>query len=99
MIASEDWSGYTLRPMAGCPIRRARKAAARTSDSSLVAFPHLHHPRAGLSHAEWRALSPSEKLEGLLGMSLDQLAEILSWPVAVWAGVALRRWLLVRTLD
>jgi hypothetical protein len=83
MIASEDWSEYTLRPMAGCPIRRARKAAARSSDGSVVAFPHLRHPRAGLSHAEWRALSPSEKLERLFGMSLDDMAEILSWgPIA-----------------
>jgi hypothetical protein len=29
-----------------------------------------------------QALSPSEKLGRLLGMSLDQMAEILSWPVA-----------------
>jgi len=68
--------------MAGCPIRRARKAGARISDGSVVAFPHLSQPRAGLSHAEWRARSLGEKLERLFGMSLDQMAEILSQPVA-----------------
>ena len=63
----------------GCPIRRARKAAVRAGDGSVIAFPHLSHLRAGLAHAEWRALSPSEKIERLLGMSLDDMAEILSW--------------------
>jgi hypothetical protein len=30
--------------------------------------------------AAWRALSPAEKLERIFGLSLDQIAEILSWP-------------------
>ena len=64
---------------AGCPIRRARKAAVRGVGGSVIAFPCLTHPRAGLSHAEWRALSPGEKLERLFRMSLDHIAEILSW--------------------
>jgi hypothetical protein len=69
--------------MAGCPIRRARKAAVRAGDGSVIAFPRFTHPRAGLSHAEWRALSPGEKLERLFGMSLDDLYEIMSWePIA-----------------
>jgi hypothetical protein len=65
--------------MPGCPIRRARKAAVPGEDGSVIAFPHLSRPRVGLPHAEWRALSPSEKLERLFGMSLDDMAEILSW--------------------
>ena len=56
--------------------------AVRAADGSVIAFPRLTHPRAGLSHAKWRALGPGEKLERLFGMSLDQMAEILSWPVA-----------------
>jgi len=72
-----------LRGMAGCPVCRAGKAAAvRASDGRVIAFPYLSHPRAALSYAAWRALSPSAKLERLFGMSLDQIAEILSWPVA-----------------
>ena len=69
--------------MAGCPIRRARKAEVRAEDGSIIAFPRPAPPRAGLSHAQWRVLSPSEKLERLFGMSLDDMAEILIWgPVA-----------------
>jgi hypothetical protein len=50
---------------------------------ALSSFPRLTHPRAGLSHAQWRTLGPAEKIERLLGMSLDRAAEILSWgPVA-----------------
>jgi hypothetical protein len=65
--------------MAGCLIRRALKAAVRDAGGSVIAFPYLSHRRAGLSHAEWRALSPGEKLERLFGMSLDDLYEIMSW--------------------
>ena len=64
--------------MAGSPLKRQRKAGVRDKDGSVIAFPRLSHPRGGLSHAEWRALSPGEKLERLFG-SLDRVAEILSW--------------------
>jgi hypothetical protein len=68
--------------MTGCPIKRARKAtAAADGGSSVVAFPRLNHPRAGLSNAKWRALAPAEKLERLFGMSLDDIHEIQSWPI------------------
>jgi hypothetical protein len=40
----------------------------------------LPHPRAGLSHAQWRALSPVEKIERQLGLSLAQMAEITVRP-------------------
>jgi hypothetical protein len=67
--------------MAGSPLKRQRKLGVRADDGSVIAFPYLSHPRAGLSHAEWRALGPGEKLERLFGMSLDDLYEILSWPI------------------
>jgi hypothetical protein len=67
--------------MAGSPLKRQRKAAVRAEDSSVIAFPRLHQPTRGLSHAEWRALGPGEKLERLFGMSLDDLYEIMSWPI------------------
>src|SRR5215472_15646038 len=68
--------------MAGSPLKRQRKLGVRSEDGSVIPFPRLNHPRAGLSNAEWRALSPGEKLEGLLGMSLDRSYEILSWSPA-----------------
>jgi hypothetical protein len=78
--------------MAGMPIRRARKAPITLADGTVVTFPKLTHPRAGLSHAEWRALSPGEKLERLFGMSLERMAEILAWPVAELDPPALALW-------
>src|SRR5215472_6921081 len=65
--------------MAGCPIKRARKADA--ADGRVVTFPRLNHPRAGLSNAKWRTLAPAEKLERLFGMSLDDIHEIQLWPI------------------
>ena len=65
--------------MAGSPLKRQRKLGVRTEDGSVIAFPRLTHPRAGLSHAEWRGLGPAEKIERLFGMSLDDLYEIMSW--------------------
>src|SRR5262249_9112857 len=54
------------------------------------------HPRAGLSHAEWRTLGPAQKVEHLLKMSLDRAAEILSWgPVADLDAHRLHVWLQV----
>ena len=70
-----------LASMPGRPILKARKATVRTSDGSVIAFPHLSRLRAGLSHAEWRSLSPSEKLERMFSMSLDDLYAIMSWPI------------------
>ena len=68
--------------MAGSPLKRQRKAGIRADDGSVIAFPRLSHPRAGLSHAQWRALSPGEKIERVFDMSLDDLYEIMSWPMA-----------------
>jgi hypothetical protein len=67
--------------MAGSPLKRQRKLVVRAEDGSVIAFPRLTHPRAGLSHAKWRALGPAEKIERLFGMSLDDLYEIMSWPI------------------
>ena len=69
--------------MPGSPLKRRRKLGVRAEDGSVIAFPRLTHPRAGLSHAEWRGLGPAEKIERLFGMSLDDLYEIMSWePIA-----------------
>jgi len=72
----------TCTGMPGSPLKRQRQLCRR-EDGSVIAFPRLTHPRAGLSHAEWRALGPAEKLERLFGMSLDDLYKIMSWePIA-----------------
>jgi hypothetical protein len=68
--------------MGGSPLKRQRKAGIRPADSSVIAFPRLTHPRAGLFNAQWRALSPGEKVERLLNMPLDRAAEILTWSPA-----------------
>jgi hypothetical protein len=67
--------------MACSPLKRQRKLGVRADDGRVIGFPSLSHPRAGLSHAEWRALGPGEKLERLFDMSLDDLYEIMSWPI------------------
>jgi hypothetical protein len=82
--------------MAGSPLKRQRKAGVVDPvTGELVPFPYLSHPRAGLSNAEWRALSPGEKVERLLNMSLDRAAEILTWPVAELDPLRLSLWMQV----
>jgi hypothetical protein len=69
--------------MTGSPLKRQRKAGVVDPvTGDLVPFPYFRHPRAGLSNAQWRALSPGEKVERLLNMPLDRAAEILTWPLA-----------------
>jgi hypothetical protein len=66
--------------MPGTPIKRARRGSVTLDDGIVIAFPKLTHPRAGLSHAQWRALSPVEKIEQQLRLSLDRMCEIMSQP-------------------
>ena len=65
--------------MAGSPLKRECNLGVVADEGSLIAFPRLNHLRSGLSHGRWRALSPGEKIERLLGMNLYRVAEILSW--------------------
>jgi hypothetical protein len=78
--------------MPGCPIRRARRGPVTPADGTVIPFPKLTHPRAGLSHAQWRALSPVEKIERQLGLSLAQMCEIMSrtWDECDRAEVAIK---------
>ena len=64
--------------MAGSPLKRQRKAAVRTDDGSVIAFPRM--PRVADLPRGWRHWSPAEKVEHLLGMTLDDVVKILSWP-------------------
>jgi hypothetical protein len=79
--------------MAGSPLKRARKQGVRLADGSVITFPYM--PRVADLPPGWRHRSPAEKIEHLLGMSLDRCYEILSWPMtdldpfrfSVWAQV------------
>src|SRR5262249_56392406 len=66
-------------PMAGSPLKRQRKHGVRREDGSVIAFPYM--PRVADLPPGWRHWSPAEKIEHLLGMSLDRCYEILSWPM------------------
>jgi hypothetical protein len=61
--------------MAGCPIRRARKAGVLTDDGSIVAFPYM--PRVADLPPGWRHFTTAQKMEHLIG--LDRWYEISSW--------------------
>ena len=65
--------------MAGSPLKRQRKQGVRLADGSIIPFPRM--PRVADLPPGWRNLSPPEKIEHLLGMSLDRCYEILSWPM------------------
>jgi len=62
--------------MAGCPIRRARNAGIRADDGGVITFPYM--PRVADLPRGWRHWSPAQKIEHLLGISLDRAHEILS---------------------
>jgi hypothetical protein len=63
--------------MAGSPLKRARKQGVRLDDGAIIAFPYM--PRVTDLPPGWRHWSPAEKIEHLLGMTLDDIAEIMSW--------------------
>jgi len=65
-----------LRPMAGSPLKRARKQGVRLEDGSIIAFPHM--PRVADLPPGWRHFPTAQKIEHLIG--LDRCYEILSWP-------------------
>ena len=52
-------------------------------------------PRVADLPPGWRHLSPPEKIEHLLGMSLDRCYEILSWPMTELDPLRLSVWMQV----
>jgi hypothetical protein len=67
--------------MAGSPLKRQRKLGVRAEDGNLVRFPDLRPVSGWNGPRDWRAWSPAQKLEYLLGMTLDDIYEIMSWPI------------------
>ena len=76
-LAEAAWAGHIPEPMAGSPLKRVRKLGIRAEDGSIIAFPRM--PPVSELPPGWRHWSPAEKIEHLLGMSLDRCYEILSW--------------------
>jgi hypothetical protein len=67
--------------MAGSPLKRQRRLGVRAEDGNLVCFPYLRPVSGRNGPRDWRAWSPAQKFEYLLGMSLDDIYEIMSWPI------------------
>jgi hypothetical protein len=68
--------------MAGSPLKRQRKLGVRDEGGNLVRFPYLRPVSGRNGPRDWRAWSPAQKLQYLFGMSLDDIYEIMSWPIA-----------------
>ena len=66
--------------MPGCPIRRARQAAVRDANGEVVAFPFLTKVSGADKPRGWSRWSAAEKVEYLLGLSVDRMHDYLSWP-------------------
>src|SRR5262245_31929481 len=79
--------------MAGSPLKRQRKQGVRLADGSIIPFPYM--PRVTDLPPGWRHWSPAEKIEHLLGMSLDRCYEILSWPMTELDPLRLSVWMQV----
>ena len=62
-------------PMAGSPLKRARRKGVRLDDGSIIAFPYM--PRVADLPSGWRHFTTAQKIEHLIG--LDRCEEILSW--------------------
>jgi hypothetical protein len=62
-------------PMAGSPLKRARKQGIRLDDGGVIASPYM--PRRADLPLGWRHFTTERKIEHLIG--LDRCPEILSW--------------------
>jgi hypothetical protein len=65
--------------MAGTPLKRARKQGVRLDDGTVIPFPYM--PRVADLPPGWRRFSTADKIKHLLRMNLDQVDDILSWPI------------------
>jgi hypothetical protein len=68
--------------MAGSPLKRQRKAGVRHEDGGVIAFPFLRRVAGADKPPGWDRWSLAEKVEHLLGMSLDRIHDYLGWPPA-----------------
>jgi hypothetical protein len=65
--------------MAGSRLRKLRKTGAIDPSGEIVVIPRLPPMTAADKPLGWNQWSPAEKIEYLLGMSLDRAHDYLSW--------------------
>jgi hypothetical protein len=61
-------------------MRRLRKTGAVDQDGNVVTIPRLPSVAGSNKPPGWNRWSDAERVEHLLGMSLDRLHDYLSWP-------------------
>jgi hypothetical protein len=61
-------------------MRRLRKTGAVDQDGNVITIPRLPSVTGANKPPGWNRWSPAEKVQHLLGLSLDRMAEYLSWP-------------------
>jgi hypothetical protein len=66
--------------MATSPMRKLRKTGAVDQDSNFVTIPRLPSVAGANRPPGSNRWSTAEKVEHLLGMSLDRMHDYLSWP-------------------
>jgi hypothetical protein len=67
--------------MAGIPMRRLRKTGALDpTTGEVIVIPRLPPVVGASKPPDWNRRSPAEKVEHLLGLSLDRMRDYLSWP-------------------
>src|SRR5262249_40370052 len=66
--------------MASSPMRKLRKTGAVDPDGNLVTIPRLPSVTGAHKPPGWNRWTAAEKVEHLLGMSLDRSHDYVSWP-------------------
>jgi hypothetical protein len=61
-------------------MRKLRKTGAVDQDGNVVTIPRLPSVAGSNKPPGWNRWSPAEKVEHLLGLSLDRMHDYLSWP-------------------
>jgi hypothetical protein len=61
-------------------MRRLRKTGAVDQDGNVVTIPRLPSVAGSNKPPGWNRWSDAERVEHLLGMSLDRMHDYLSWP-------------------
>jgi hypothetical protein len=61
-------------------MRRLRKTGAVDQDGNIVTIPRLPSVAGANKPSGWKRWSPAEKVEHLLGLSIDRMRDYLAWP-------------------
>src|SRR5215469_3819773 len=66
--------------MPSSSMRKLRKTGAVDQDGNIVTIPRLPSVAGSNKPPGWNRWSPAERVERLLGLSLDRMHDYLSWP-------------------